>query len=84
MAVYANGFEVESLLPGGEKMRLSGTSMASPQVANLAAKLFSLKPALGVADVRRAIIEGADTPSGVPVVNPRKSAELLGITLDRP
>ena len=42
----ANGYEVESSVPGGEKMKLSGTSMASPNVANLAAKLFALDPNL--------------------------------------
>jgi subtilisin family serine protease len=37
---------VESYVPGGEKMKLSSTSMASPNVANLAAKLFALDPNL--------------------------------------
>ncbi|MBU0517880.1 S8 family serine peptidase, partial [bacterium] len=37
---YANGFEVMSYVPGGDRMALSGTSMASPNVTNLAAKLF--------------------------------------------
>lgn len=46
VVVDANGYEVESSVPGGEKMKLSGTSMASPNVANLAAKLFALDPNL--------------------------------------
>ena len=28
--VYANGFQVESYVPGGGTMKMSGTSMASP------------------------------------------------------
>ncbi len=44
--VHANGYQVESFLPGGARVALSGTSMASPQVANLAAKLLSADPAL--------------------------------------
>ena len=44
--VHANGYQVESYLPGGMRVALSGTSMASPQVANLAAKLLAVKPAL--------------------------------------
>jgi len=54
VVVHANGFEVESFLPGGDRVKFSGTSMASPQVANLAAKLFALKPDLTVAQVRQA------------------------------
>ena len=44
--VDANGYQVESFYPGGALIRESGTSMASPAVANLAAKLFALDPKL--------------------------------------
>jgi len=57
--VYANGFEVDSFVPGGDRMKLSGTSMSSPQVANLAGKLLALKPELSVAELRAAIIDNA-------------------------
>jgi len=40
------GVEVDSLIPSGEHVPLSGTSMASPNAANLAAKLFSLDASL--------------------------------------
>jgi len=46
VVVDADGYNVESYVPGGAKLRLSGTSMASPNVVNLAAKLFALNPAL--------------------------------------
>ncbi len=81
VVVHANGFEVESLLPGGDRVKFSGTSMASPQVANLAAKLFALKPDLTVAQVKDAILKGADARGRVNLVNPRRSAELLGIAI---
>jgi hypothetical protein len=81
VVVHANGFEVESVLPGGERVKFSGTSMASPQVANLAAKLFALKPELSVAQVKDAILKGAEPRGRVNLVNPRRSAELLGIAL---
>ena len=42
----ADGYQVKSYVPGGTLLRLSGTSMASPNVANLAAKLFALDPKL--------------------------------------
>ena len=79
VVLHANGFEVESVLPGGDRVKFSGTSMASPQVANLAAKLFALNPALTVAQVRDAILNGADRRGRVNLVNPRRSAELLGL-----
>jgi subtilisin family serine protease len=78
VVVHANGFEVESLLPGGDRVKFSGTSMASPQVANLAAKLFALKPELTVAQVRKAIIETAERKGRVNLVHPRKAAASLG------
>ena len=58
--VYANGYEVRSFVPGGYELPLSGTSMAAPQVVNLAAKLLALRPALTVPELRRAIVESAD------------------------
>jgi subtilisin family serine protease len=58
--VYANGYEVESRVPGGTLIPLSGTSMAAPQVVNLAGKLLAVKPQLTVAELRRAIVESAD------------------------
>lgn len=44
--VHANGHQVESYLPGGARVALSGTSMAAPQVANLAAKMLAVNPKL--------------------------------------
>ena len=44
--LHANGYQVESFLPGGARVALSGTSMAAPQVANLAAKLLAVNPSL--------------------------------------
>jgi hypothetical protein len=79
--VHANGFEVESFLPGGDRVKFSGTSMASPQVANLAAKLFALRPELTVAQVREAILAGAERDGRVNLINPRRSAQSLGLPL---
>ncbi|HEX4944106.1 MAG TPA: S8 family serine peptidase, partial [Usitatibacteraceae bacterium] len=49
--VHANGYQVESYLPGGDRVALSGTSMSSPQVTNLAAKILAVKPKLTPAEV---------------------------------
>ena len=88
VVVHANGFEVEAPVPGGVRLKLSGTSMASPQVANLAAKLIALKPELKPTEVKALILQGAERMSGadgkpnrVNLINPRKSAELAGIKL---
>ena len=51
VAVHANGYQVESVIPGGEKLAESGTSMSSPQVTNLAAKILAVNPALKPNDV---------------------------------
>lgn len=62
VAVSANGYRVRSFVPGGRQLEESGTSMASPNVANLAAKLIALRPELTAADVV-SLITRAATPS---------------------
>jgi subtilisin family serine protease len=59
VVVHASGFQVESFVPGGARVPLSGTSMASPNVVNLAAKLFALDPTLTPAQVISLIRRGA-------------------------
>jgi hypothetical protein len=61
VVVDADGYEVESYVPGGDRVKLSGTSMASPNVVNLAAKLFALDPSLTPAQVIELIRQGAST-----------------------
>jgi subtilisin family serine protease len=57
--VDANGYQVESTLPGGYKVRMSGTSMASPNTVNLAAKLLAIDPKLTPEQVIHLIVGGA-------------------------
>ena len=75
VAVHANGYQVDSYLPGGKRVALSGTSMASPNVANLAAKLLAAKPSLRPAEVIAIIRDTADkTSDGRRIlVNPAKA-----------
>ena len=77
--VHANGYQVESYLPGGARVALSGTSMAAPQVANLAAKLLAAKPQLSPLALVDAITAAADrSADGRRVLmNPKKAMASL-------
>ena len=77
---YADGFEVDSYIPGGSRLKLSGTSMSSPEVTNLAAKLFAIDPSLKPSDVIQ-LIKGGLEPNTkdkrILLLNPKTSIELL-------
>lgn len=77
--VHAHAHQVDSLVPGGDQQSWSGTSMAAPQVTNLAAKLIALDPSLDVAGVVKLILDGADRSEDGRrnLINPRRSIELL-------
>jgi len=80
VSAYADGFEVESYIPGGSRLKLSGTSMASPAVTNLAAKLFALDPTLKPTDIVDLIKDGLEpNPQNkrILLLNPKKSVGLL-------
>jgi len=79
VAVYANGFEVESYVPGGREMALSGTSMASPNVTNLAGKLLAVDPSLSPPEIIKLIISGSEALNGdeMLIINSRRSLDLL-------
>lgn len=77
--VDADGYQVLSIAPGGSKLRLSGTSMASPNVVNLAAKLIALDPRLSPEQVIHLIIAGAtESEDGRRHnIDPKRSVALL-------
>lgn len=77
--VDADGYQVESVLPGGAKVRFSGTSMASPNVVNLAAKLLALDPKLTPEETIHMIVSGAtpSTDGRRHNIDPKRSVELL-------
>ena len=76
--VYANGYEVESYIPGGRTLTASGTSASSPNATNLAAKLFAIDPSLTPPEVITVITEAAEPNSeGLPVMNPKRAAAIL-------
>ena len=77
--VDADGYEVESVVPGGAKLRMSGTSMASPNTVNLAAKLIALDPKLTPEKTIHLIVAGATASedSRRHNIDPKRSVELL-------
>lgn len=79
VVVDADGYNVESYVPGGAKVRLSGTSMASPNVVNLAAKLIALDPSLTPEQVIDLIKQGATASEDGRrhLIHEKKSVELL-------
>jgi subtilisin family serine protease len=79
VVVHADGYNVESTVPGQKRLKLSGTSMASPNVVNLAAKLFALDPSLTPKDVIALIRDGARTSADGRrhLIDERRSVELL-------
>jgi len=79
VVVDANGFQVESFVPGGTRIRMSGTSMASPNVVNLAAKLIALDPSLTPEETIALIKQGADKSADGRrhLINPKATVALL-------
>jgi subtilisin family serine protease len=57
--VFAPGHQIYSTLPGQQYGNKSGTSMAAPVVAGMAAVLKSYFPALTATDLKRIILESA-------------------------
>ncbi len=80
--VHANGSNIRTVAPGGASVPVSGTSLAAPQVANLAAKLLALRPRLTVAELRRTIIDSTDEKrtgeeKTIRILNPKAAVDRL-------
>jgi hypothetical protein len=77
--VHANGFDVESYVPGGDRLKMSGTSMSSPNVANLAGKIWAINPDLSVEDVKNYIISYSEVSEDgrIILMNPKASIDAV-------
>jgi thermitase len=83
----APGVSIASTYPGGDWVYMDGTSMATPAVSGVAALLLAADPSASVADLRRALLDGADRKlslAGATVTGGRLNAlgalrELLGV-----
>ena len=80
VVVHANGYQVESYVPGGARLAFSGTSMAAPQVANLAAKMLAVKPELTSAETIAIIKNTAEktTDGRRTLIHPAKAMAAVG------
>ncbi|WP_289055840.1 S8 family serine peptidase [Carboxylicivirga marina] len=74
--VFANGYEVASYVPGGSTIAYSGTSMASPQVANLAAKMLAVNPILSPSQLVDIIVSTATrSDEDILLIHPKNAIE---------
>ncbi|HST37528.1 MAG TPA: S8 family serine peptidase, partial [Allosphingosinicella sp.] len=77
--LYARGTDVESIVPGGGRLRWSGASLAAPQVVNAAAKLLLIDSGLSSRELARLLVESASPAPGsdLPLLNPRAARAQL-------
>jgi subtilisin family serine protease len=80
--VFAPGKDIYSTVPGSKYENNSGTSMASPVVAGVAAVLKSYFPKLTYADIKRIILQSA-TPYSTKVTRPESTDVVAFNTLSK-
>ena len=80
--VFAPGKDIYSTVPGGKYENNSGTSMASPVVAGVAAVLKSYFPKLTYTDIKQIIMASA-TPYQTPVRRPESTDTVSFSSLSR-
>jgi subtilisin family serine protease len=64
--LVAPGVDTLSALPGGEFGEFSGSSMATPHIAGLAALLWQAKPGATVDEIEAAILKSCKRPASMP------------------
>lgn len=78
--IDAPGVSIYSTVPADRYQRLSGTSMAAPYVAGVAALTLSANPELTSVELRRALVDGATSSIGgsdaVGIVNAARTIPL--------
>jgi len=68
--IFAPGVEIYSTIPGNQYAAFKGTSMAAPQVAGVAALLWSQYPQLTAQQVRKVLLESVRPHHGLQVLLP--------------
>lgn len=64
--LVAPGVDVLSCVPDGQYATMSGSSMATPHVAGLAALLLQAKPDATLVELEQAILRSCSRPAGMP------------------
>ena len=87
VSIYAPGTSILSTLPNNSYGIMSGTSMAAPHVTGVAALLLSYNPDLTAAQLKSAILNGADTisistPDGTQSVKKLNAIKALQYVMD--
>ncbi len=73
--LYANGYLVETRVPGGGTEASSGTSFAAPGVVNTVAKMLAVNPTLSTTQVLETLLRTAEVRGsrGLRVMHPAKA-----------
>lgn len=70
--LHAPGENIEVLVPGGGRIRMSGSSLSAPHVVNTAAQILSVRPDLDTAAVVKLLVASATRSSqGLPLLDSR-------------
>lgn len=77
--IFAPGVRIESCVPGNKYAIFSGTSMASPALAGMAALLWSIKPELTAIEIKELILKNGRTYEGLMVKKPSQSGPLAQV-----
>lgn len=75
--IYAPGVDIYSTYLNNIYIRMSGTSMAAPHVAGVAALLLSVDPNLSARAIKNLILEGASTITITPPDNTTQTVKML-------
>lgn len=81
--LIAPGAGIWSSSPGGGLKKLSGTSMAAPHIAGLAALLKQFRPEATVAQIEKAIIASCVRPGGISTLRGNKGVPNAVIARDK-
>lgn len=76
---FIQSMGILSLNRGGGTVRMSGTSMASPHVAGIAARYYQQNPAYSPSDVRGWIVTDASRPGVAPLNSPSAAYTFDGV-----